>query len=144
MPTPSEKKMDRSKMLRYIYLYLVTVITIILLIISSIGFIDLFLRNYVLNVKDYAELEDPYECADDALFYNYGPNGEKLPKKAVMTDTEKTQTKDECMVKAMEKRHLQAVNQMKRDIAWDLAMLLVSLPLYLYHWGIIKKDSKKQ
>jgi hypothetical protein len=32
--------------------------------------------------------------------------------------------------------------QKQRDASISLAMILVGLPLYLYHWGVIKKDKK--
>jgi len=50
---------------------------------------------------------------------------------------------DECVKRAEERNTLQNDNQIKRDFAQYLAMFLVALPLYLYHWGIIKKEAQK-
>lgn len=44
----------------------------------------------------------------------------------------------------MEKRNLQdQADQRKRQVSNSLAMILVGAPVYLYHWGTIKKENKR-
>jgi hypothetical protein len=157
MPSiPGFQKSDKVRILRYVYLYLITAISIILIIISAIGFINLILKNYVLGVKDWNELQSPalYECSDGTLFpIAVAPDQQGMtPAKiaapvsaatSILTEEQKAAKKSECIAQATERNHLQAVNTTKQDIANNLAMLLVALPLYLYHWSLIRKEGNK-
>ncbi|MDD3862113.1 MAG: hypothetical protein PHP74_04485, partial [Candidatus Gracilibacteria bacterium] len=65
-------------------------------------------------------------------------------KDPTLTEEQKQLKKDECMKKAdarISKRH---TNDVKRDLAQMMAMLLVAVPFYLYHWGVIKKDHSNE
>mgnify|MGYP003395998591 CR=1 FL=1 len=66
----------------------------------------------------------------------------------VLKDTGKTKEqmkteKEECIKRVSERNKLQHQNQVKMDLISWIAMLIVALPLYLYHWGLIKKEHKK-
>lgn len=144
----TEKKpvsVGRFHVIRYIYLYLVTAISIVLILISTIGFLNLILKEYVLHVKDYAEVdaENAWQCTDETLFYSYDSRGMKMAKYPAATAAELDQKREECKAKAIENGKEQAKNNLKRDIATFLSMFLIAFPLYLYHWGIIKKENKK-
>ena len=144
-----DKSKNRAHIIRYIYLYLVTAITIVLILISTIGFLNIVLKEYILQVKDYNQINGPFECTDDQLFYTYDVNGKQIPKTSIsstttlLTEAEKTAKRDECMKKSEEKMALNHVNDIKRDIAEYLAMILIALPVFLYHWGIIKRENSK-
>lgn len=143
--TAVAKPKDRAHIIRYIYLYLITAITIVMIIIAMAGFINLVLKEYVFQVKDYDQINGPYECMDDQLFYTYDSAGKQVPRIAApVTEAEKTVKKDECLKKAEEKMALNHMNDIKRDLAEYLAMVLVAFPLYLYHWGIIKRENSKK
>lgn len=143
------EKNDKSKkvsIIRYIYLYLVTAITIVMVIISSVGFIKLVLEEYVFDVKGWGELEDPkayWECNDDNLFYSYDAEGKKVPKDGSKTKEQMATEKEQCMKDTQERRKISDDNEKKRELVWWLAMAVVALPLYLLHWGIIRRESKK-
>lgn len=36
----------------------------------------------------------------------------------------------------------EAIRQRQRELSGSLSMIIVGLPLYLYHWNIIKKENK--
>lgn len=129
--------------IRYIYLYLITAISIILIIFAAVQAINLVLREYVFQIKDWNAFEEYYECTDDTLFYIYDTKGTKIEKTPILSEEEKKTAKDECIVKTQEKRELQHNNDLKRDMVAWLSMLIVALPLYFYHWGIIKKEARK-
>lgn len=140
------KNNKKIGIIRYIYLYLVTAITIVLIIISTIGFIRIGLEEWVFDVKGYEQLEDPkqyWECSDDTLFYSFNAKGEKFLKKQSMTEEEMEKEREECRKNAMEKREFQHANDVKRNLVTWISMIIVALPLYFYHWGIIKKEGKK-
>lgn len=140
------EKAQKISVIRYIYLYLVTAITIVLIIISAIGLIKIALNEYVFEVKTWEQLEDPklyYECSEDMLFYSSSPKGERVLKDPTKTRAEMDSEKEECLKNAKERREMQHINQVKTDLVWWLSMLIVALPLYLFHWGVIKRDQKK-
>lgn len=137
------EKAHKVSIIRYIYLYLITAISIVLIIIAAVQALNLVLREYVFNVKDWNAFEDYYECTDDTLFYTYDTKGVRVQKAPILSEEEKQTAKDECIVKTKEKRELQHNNDLKRDMVTWLSMLIVALPLYIYHWGIIKKEARK-
>lgn len=143
------EKNDKAKkvsIIRYIYLYLVTAITIVMIIVSAVGFIKLALEEYVFDVKGWGELENPknyYECTDDFLFYTYDANGQRVAKDPAKSKEQMEAEKEQCLMDTQQARRLQDENEVKRELVWWLSMLVVALPLYLLHWGIIRKESKK-
>ena len=140
------EKVKKVSIIRYIYLYLITAITIIMVIISSVGFIKIVLEKYVFEVKGWGELEDPksyWECSDDTLFYTYDTAGKRVPKDVAKTKEQMEKEKTECQESTKLRREIQDDNELKREIVWWLSMIIVALPLFLLHWGIIRKESKK-
>lgn len=141
--------------IRYVYLYLITAIAIIIMIISSIGFIRLVLEEYVFDLKSWNEIESirPYQCEDNVLFPvpPVMADGSVKPivadsvvaTSSTLTDEEKEAKYNKCVADAQEKARIQDENDLKRSLINYFAMLIVSIPLYIYHWGVIKKDSKK-
>lgn len=137
----------RYKVIRYIYMYLVTAISIVLIIVASIGLIKLVLEEYVFDVKTWEEINGqmkPYECEEGVLFAAYDDgSGVKVPRAVNLTDEEKQKKMEDCRVEYDERIKLQSVNEVKRSLVNWISMLVVSVPLYLYYWGIIQKESKK-
>ncbi len=133
--------MEKYKIVRYIYLYLVTAITIILLIVSTIGVINLGLKEYVFGIKGWGEFED--------IYYECGEEYPHLSKPAIPEEEDfarvslSSEEKEECIQKIKERRSLQHKNDLKRDFVNYLAMLIVALPLYLYHWKLINKKTEE-
>lgn len=130
--------MEKIRIIRYIYLYLLTAISIVLVLVSTIGLINLALSEYVFDVKGYNEVyKDYYQCGEGYNGVKLSP--EEMGNQKVLTDEEIAA----CKLKIDEQRVLEHKNDIKRDLVTWLSMLLVSLPLYFYHWGIIKKENKK-
>jgi len=121
-----------------VYLYLVTAISIVLVLVSTIGLINLALSEYVFDVKGYGEIyRDNYQCGE----YGDGmkPVPDALSDEKVLTSEEA----EECKKNLDAQRELEHTNDVKRDLVTWLSMLIVALPLYFYHWGIIKRENKK-
>lgn len=134
----------KTSLIRKIYLYLVTAITIVILLIGFIGLSNLVLKEYVLDVKGWQETEPYWECEQRGEIYIKDDivaeplvEGELVVESA-MSDEEM----NNCIADAKGKRESQRMNDIKRDLAQYLAMILVALPLYLYHWGVIKKENE--
>jgi len=98
--------------IRLLYLYLFSFVGLLITIIGSVQLIDLGLKTYVFKVSEYTYYSDPIE--------------------------EKTKISAE----EMEKRNKQEQsNQQKRQLSTSLSMILIGVPLYLYHWKTIKKEN---
>ncbi|MDP4011789.1 MAG: hypothetical protein Q8P72_06215 [Candidatus Roizmanbacteria bacterium] len=143
------EEVKKISIIRSVYLYLVTAISIVVLLISVIGSVNIIIREYVFGVHgSWDNVTYPMdgkggECGEDNLFYSYDSKGTRYQVDPSLSKEDKKVKVDGCVKRAEERNTLQNDNQIKRDFAQYLAMFLVALPLYLYHWGIIKKEANK-
>ncbi|MEK7672407.1 MAG: hypothetical protein AAB373_00840 [Patescibacteria group bacterium] len=141
---PTGETSKPGGVLRAVYLYLVSAITIVMVIISSVGLIKIVLERYVFDVKTWGEIEiaNPksfYECTDDTLFYTYDTKGVRVLKNASQTPEQMETERQKCITETKANREMQSANEVKRDLVWWLSMLIVSLPLYLIHWTLARR-----
>ncbi|MFA6305525.1 MAG: hypothetical protein WC651_02220 [Candidatus Gracilibacteria bacterium] len=143
------EEVKKIGVIRSIYLYLVTAISIVVLLICVIGSLNIVIREYVFGVHgSWDNISYPMdikggECSEDNLFYSYDSSGKRYQIDTSLSKEDKKTKVAECTKAVEERNKLQNDNQMKRDFAQYLAMFLVSFPLYLYHWRIIKKEANK-
>jgi hypothetical protein len=109
--------------IRLLYLYLFSFVGLIVSVIGTIRLVDLGLKVYLF--KD----ADKYEYASPAIV---SPEGVKV-------STEEAK-KAEMEQKAINERESNRNRQ--REAAGAIAMLVVGLPLYKYHWGVIQKENR--
>lgn len=122
-------------------MYGVAIIAIVVILISTIGLVRLVLNEYVFDVKGWAEMEDYWECEDGTLFEKWDNEvGDNVQIDPDLTEDQKAEKKSECIEKTDAKRALQHSNDVKSDFVTWISMLIVALPLFLFHWGLIKKD----
>lgn len=128
-------------LIRTIYLYLIAAITIVMILVALTNTIKVGLE-VVFNVKLWDEIGPRYECQDKISSAQL--MGKPIPAiapnetPALLTEEEKT----ECLKKSEELAKERATNERKRDLIWSLAMIIVAMPVYLYHWRTIQKDHK--
>ena len=128
--------------IRKVYIYLVTAITIVILLIGFIGLINLLLKEYVLDVKGWQEMDRYWECEEpikEGSEFVPIVVGEVAEPVAVEV-AEPVAVDEDCIAEVKEQREVQRMNDLKRDLAQYLAMIIVAFPLYLYHWGLVKKE----
>jgi len=100
--------------IRLLYLYLFSFVGLLITIIGSVQLVDLGMKNYVFKVSEYTYYSDPV-----------------IQEKQIISTEE------------MEKRNQQEQsNQRKRQFSNSLSMILIGIPVYLYHWKTIKKEQK--
>lgn len=112
--------------LRKVYLYLFAIIGLILVIIGSVSFVNLGLKKFVFTNADYPCYESP------AVVYD--KNGQSR----VLTEQEQ-KVEDDKQKKQCEE---QKSADKQRQAASALAQLIVGIPLYLYHWVVIRKENQ--
>lgn len=141
---------NKPSLIRKIYLYLFSIVGLTLLIIGGIRFIDMGLRAFVFKKAD----------AEKRLIYKRPPFPEPLvenlsnkidqskngEEKIFLSNEELDQVKKIIYDYQSWQKQKDAVDPItasrQRDASINLAMILIGLPLYLYHWGLIKKETK--
>ena len=105
--------MDCMKLnIRLLYLYLFSFVGLLITIIGGIQIVDLGLKTYVFKVKTRMYYPEPRMEGVETL-----------------------------SIEEMEERNKEEEsNQRKRQMSNSLAMIVVGLPVYLYHWRTIKKE----
>ena len=111
---------DKTKLIRTIYVYLFSLVGLALIIIAAVRFIDMGLKAWVFTEAD--KYEYAYEVAPRVVDEAGNVVKEEL------TEEEKAARQEE-----------RITQQRERDAANSLAMLIVGLPLYLYHWRLAGK-----
>lgn len=101
--------------LRLLYLYLFSFVGLLITVIGSIQILDLGLKTYVFKVSEYTYYAEPMIAEN---------------KFAISTE------------EARLRNTLEQENQRKRQLSTSLSMILVGVPLYLYHWKTIKRENK--
>lgn len=108
--------------LRLLYLYLFSFIGLIITVIGTIQIVDLGLKVYIFK---------------DADVYTY-----QLDEKTVDQNGNIVEISEEEKDKRTKLMEEENKKNRQRQISTALSMMLVGLPLYKYHWSLIKKESK--
>ncbi len=104
--------------IRVLYLYLFSFIGLLVVVIGSVRLVDLGLKVVV------------FRGADEYMIYP-APVPEKMPGEPMMSQEEWN---------GQQRREM--TRQRQREFSGAIAMILVGLPLYLYHWKQIQKKKE--
>lgn len=102
--------------LRLLYLYLFSFVGLLIVVFGSIQMVNLGLKTYFFK---------------DVDTYEVYPTMDK--------DGKSMETKEELVAKQAR----ETTRQRQRELINSVSMLVVGTPLYLYHWKLIKRESKK-
>ena len=130
-------KQEKKDTIRTIYLYIFSVLGLVLLVIGTVGFVNMLLKSTVFKQADadYYYMQPPMPYQLEKL--------QSIESSEDFTDEEKAQLKlwlaDYRTWEDQNSRVDFKKSQNHRTAAQSLALILVGLPLYLYHWRLIKK-----
>ncbi|MDD2731120.1 MAG: hypothetical protein PHW33_03290 [Candidatus Portnoybacteria bacterium] len=133
----------KNPVIRTIYLYMFSLVGLVLLTIGAVRFLEMGLKAYVFTM---AEEEQQLYRAGVSTPYAL-TKLESIPDDSRFTDEEVKAVKlwlaeyEEEKGKAVKFDYVKA--QRHRDAATNLALIIVGLPLYLYHWSVIRRETKK-
>ena len=96
------------------YLYLLSFIGILVCVVAMVNLVDLGIKSTIFKNADKYEYYDP----------GIKENGYDVEQARRIADTEQMRSR-------------------QRTASISVAMLVVGLPLYLYHWGTIQKEFRK-
>ena len=142
--------MEKHSLIRTIYLYLFALLGLVLLTIGGIRFLDMGLKAFVFTKAEEEERISykmppvPYSVPITEKLYQEGEEGkevclseeEKLRLEEWLTNYESWKEEREKIDPVTSRRH--------RDASLNLSIILIGLPLYFYHWTIIKKETKNK
>jgi hypothetical protein len=140
MRNSSEVILPRITLIRAIYLYLLSLIGIVLFLIGGSGFVSMGLRTFIFTQADdeqrmYREMPPkPYGVSPAERI-----DGES---RAVFRDSLMKQQWEEDYAEWRERRKsIDPVTARRhREAASNLSFIIVGFPVYLYHWRLIRKD----
>ena len=142
--------MKAHPIIRTIYLYLFALVGLAMAVVGTSRLVDIGLKQYIFTKAD----EDIYRVM---------PTEPPSPKSYLvtqgLTDEQKrglTEGQKKAMVQwEIDYENWQAsqrtqpkidykTSQTQRNASSALSMIFVGLPLYLYHWSVIKRDKKDE
>jgi hypothetical protein len=113
--------------LRKSFLYIFATVGLVLCIIATVSLINLGLKTYVFTKADYP------------CYRPYGPEIMiKDPNGAELSQEEKDRANAEAERQCADQR----ASDKQRQASNAIAMLIVGLPLYAYHWITIRKEKQ--
>lgn len=115
----------KSFSIRLLYLYLFSFVGLIITVIGVIRLVDLGIKVYVFKGADQ---------------YNYSVPApvKRLEESTTMNPDEQAQYDEQ--QRAQQEQENQ--RQRQREVSSAVSMILVGIPLYLYHWKTIQKENK--
>lgn len=133
-------KSDKSPIIRYIYLYLISAITFIVFIIGAVGLVDIALKTFIFEIEDdYMRYNKPiavicekYIPSPDKTEFIANPNYETCV--AAQEADEVEEKEDDGKIGP----------ETAKDLSIGIAQILVAFPLWIFHWRIIERDRKKK
>lgn len=117
------KGMNKYPLIRRIYLYLFAFIGLVLITIGCVRLVGLGLKTYIFKEAD--------------IYYNY-PMAKPVPTQEGGVTAVREPSEEE--VKAFEEKQRKSNRQ--REAAESIAFIFVGVPLYFYHWRVIKRDKE--
>lgn len=123
--------MEKKELVRTLYIYIFSLVGLILITIGAVRLVDLGLKAIIFTEADKVIMYPSYYTRP------FPPEEEK----EISLEEEERQRQEQIKYQEDEKRSRQ-----QNAAANSLAMIIVGAPLFLYHWKIIQKerDLKKQ
>jgi len=137
--------MEKHSLVRTIYLYLFALLGLVLLIIGGVRFVDMGLKAFIFTkaeeeqriiYKQPSFAPYPVKRIEDIQGGEELSEEEKVTIKQWLADYENWQERSSKIDPVTARRH--------RDASLNLSLILIGLPLYLYHWRIIKRETKNK
>jgi hypothetical protein len=116
--------------IKKVYLYMVSLISLIILVIAGIILINMALKTWVFTKAD----NNYYYPARVMCTEMKGPDGASMTKGPECSDPNWEEKERQA---EMERRSAQR----QQDAAQALAMIVVAAPVFLYHWKLARKEA---
>jgi len=142
--------MKKQSLVRTIYLYIFALLGLVLLIIGGVNFLNMGLKTFIFTQAEeeqrllYKQISFPPSIPTvekigegiDAGEEVCLSEQEKITIQNWLTDYNNWKESSLKIDPITVRRH--------RDASLNLSLILIGLPLYLYHWRIIKRETKEK
>ncbi len=139
----------KNPMIRTIYLYLFALVGLALISIGAVRLVNLGLKTFIFTKADLeADFTQRPPIFAPAPFREVKEDDflatvEKCKDKCNLTEAQKNEI-SQWLINYKEWQNQPKIDyktrERHRESAWSFAFILVGLPLWLYHWMIIKKE----
>lgn len=121
---------DKSTLIKSIYFYLVALIGLLMVVFSVADVVNIGLRTWVFPKADLNQ----YPQSSCATMIVKAPDATEsdVQFQARLADCQKTQLSDD------EARAIQK----QKDAVRDISFIVVGIPLFLYHWVVIRRERR--
>ena len=120
--------MERKELIRTIYLYLFSLVGLVLIVIGTVRLIDLGLKTWI------------FTKADQVVVYPEYPRAIKLGTDSAATETELTpEQQEKYKQEQLEYQEKEKDSRRQRTAANSIALMIVGIPLFTYHWRVIQR-----
>ncbi len=117
--TPTTNKVALIKTL---YLYLVSFVALMMLVVSAVDLLNIVLKTFIFTKADsYLYYNSPVACPVGATT-TYDGKDCAVAEREAKTAAEENQ-----------------VSQRQRDLVRDISMLVVGIPLFVFHWKLARR-----
>lgn len=119
--------MERKELIRTIYLYLFSLVGLVIVVIGLVQLVDLGLKAYI------------FTKADVIITYPQAPMIKSVTGEPTTLSSEELSAYNRSQEEAQQK---QKESERARTASNSLALLIVGVPLFLYHWKMIQRDKQ--
>lgn len=109
--------------IRLLYLYLFSFVGLLITVIGVIRLVDLGMKVFV------------FQGADRYSYYETGPIKET-------GETLNSEEQQEFKLEQEKRQEEESTRNRQREFSGAVSMIVVGIPLYLYHWKTIQKENK--
>lgn len=131
--------------IKKIYLYAVTLISLVMLVIATVMLINLGLKALIFTKADNTYYY-PVEINCDLTSQNSSPNPSKINSNdsslATLSPLPPECSDPNYKQKQEKEEKDRRTGQNQNDAAQSLALILVAAPLFYYHWRLARKESQ--
>ena len=139
--------MEKHNLIRKIYLYFFSFLGLVLLTIGGIRFLDMGLKTFIFTRAD-----EPQKIRQE--YSNYSMPPISVARIGKYQDEDGTSEDEKAMIKEWLDGYERwketgakidyVVSQRHKDASGNLALILIGLPLYIFHWRAIKREIKNK
>ena len=129
--------------IRTVYFYLIALIALMMIVWGTVDLANLGLRTWVFKNADRADdwsMPMPYLTAEVKM----GETAERCAEKCDLTAEEKLQIQNWLVdyKNWQDQNNLRDARKQKNAVR-DISMLVVAIPLFIWHWKMISKETKE-
>ncbi|TFB09110.1 hypothetical protein E3V08_01230 [Candidatus Atribacteria bacterium MT.SAG.1] len=142
--------MKKQSLIRTIYLYIFALLGLVLLIIGGVNSVNMGLKAFIFTQAEeeqrilYKQMPVPFSLSRVEELEKEMETDEEV----CLSENEKTDIKnwltDYNNWKESRLKIDPITARRHRDASLNLSLILIGLPLYLYHWRIIKRETREK